>query len=93
MTSANFALAAAAQGRKTLLVDLDLRKPAVHKIFGLEREHGQHAGATEYLANQATLTESIIRDTGVKNFHMILSGKRAPNPGEILRTRAPGGNV
>ncbi len=86
ITSANFALAAAAQGRKTLLVDLDLRKPAIHKVFGLQREHGQHAGATEYLANQATLSEAIIRDTGVKDFHMILSGKRAPNPGEILST-------
>ena len=84
MTSVNFALAAAAQGRRTLLIDLDLRKPAVHKAFGLEREHGQHLGATEYLANQASLGEAIIRDTGVKDFHMILSGKRAPNPGEIL---------
>ena len=86
MTSANFALAAAAQGRKTLLIDLDLRKPAIHKAFGLQREHGQKAGSTEYLANQASLSEAIIEDTGVENFHMILSGKRAPNPGEILST-------
>ena len=86
VTSANFALAAAAQGRKTLLVDLDLRKPAVHKAFGMDREHGQHAGATEYLANQASLREAIIRETGVETLHLVLSGKRAPNPGEILST-------
>ena len=33
-TSSNFAIAAAQQGKKTVLVDFDLRKPAVHKAFG-----------------------------------------------------------
>lgn len=85
LTSANFALAAAGQGRKTLLVDLDLRKPAVHKAFGLPREQ-EHGGATECLAGQASFEQVIIRNTGVENFHLILSGKRAPNPGELLST-------
>lgn len=86
LTSSNFALAAAGQGRKTLLIDLDLRKPAVHKVFGLSREQETHPGITECLASQSPLTHAIIRDTGVKNFHLILSGKRAPNPGELLST-------
>lgn len=85
LTSVNFALAAAGQGRKTLLVDLDLRKPAVHKAFGLPREQ-EHGGATECLAGQAPFDQVIIRNTGVENFHLILSGKRAPNPGELLST-------
>jgi capsular exopolysaccharide synthesis family protein len=85
ITSANFALAAAGQGRKTILIDLDLRKPAVHKTFGLPREQAQ-GGATECLAGQAPFDQVIIRDTGVENFHLILSGKRAPNPGELLST-------
>ncbi len=86
LTSANFALAAAGQGRKTLLIDLDLRKPAVHKVFGLTREQASHVGITECLANQSPLSEAVIRDTGVVNFHLVLSGKRAPNPGELLST-------
>lgn len=86
LTSVNFALAAAGQGRKTLLIDLDLRKPAVHKVFGLHREQKQHTGITECLANQTPLKEAIIRETGVDNLHMVLSGKRAPNPGELLST-------
>lgn len=86
MTSANFALAAAGQGRKTILIDLDLRKPAVHKVFGLTREQKEHHGITECLANQARLADVIIRKTGVTNFHLVLSGKRAPNPGELLNT-------
>jgi succinoglycan biosynthesis transport protein ExoP len=84
LTSANFALAAAGQGRKTLLIDLDLRKPSLHKFFGYSREHKSHAGITECLASQSPLTSAIIRDTGVENFHLILSGSRAPNPGELL---------
>ena len=86
MTSANFALAAAGQGRKTILIDLDLRKPAIHKVFGLTREQKEHHGITECLANQARLADVTIRNTGVANFHLVLSGKRAPNPGELLST-------
>lgn len=85
LTSANFALAAAGQGRKTLLIDLDLRKPALHKIFGLPREQ-ERGGSTECLAGQVPFEQVIIRDTGVENFHLILSGKRSPHPGELLST-------
>jgi len=56
LTSANFAAAAAGQGRKTLHIDMDLRKPAVHKIFGLSREQ-EHGGITECLANLAPFEE------------------------------------
>jgi capsular exopolysaccharide synthesis family protein len=85
LTSANFALAAAGQGRKTLLIDMDLRKPSVHKIFGLSREQKQ-GGITECLANLATFEEVICRDSGHENLDLILSGVRAPNPGELLET-------
>jgi capsular exopolysaccharide synthesis family protein len=85
LTSANFALAAAGQGRKTILIDLDLRKPATHKLFGLPREQPQ-GGITECLANLAPFEQVICRETGQPNLHLILSGKRAPNPGELLET-------
>jgi capsular exopolysaccharide synthesis family protein len=81
-TSANFALAAAAQGRKTLLIDFDLRKPSVHEIFGLER--GLRPGITECLANQCAFEEIIHHESGQEGLHLVLSGTRAPNPGELL---------
>jgi len=81
-TSANFALAAAAQGRKTLLIDFDLRKPSVHEMFGLGR--GIRPGITECLANQCAFDEIIHHETGQENLHLVLSGTRAPNPGELL---------
>ena len=83
LVSSNFALAAAQQGKRTLLIDLDLRKPAVHRIFGLQRDsHSQ--GATEVLSGQAAFEDGIFTDTGAENLHLMLAGKRAPNPGELL---------
>jgi capsular exopolysaccharide synthesis family protein len=83
LISGNFALAAAGQGRKTLLIDLDLRKPSIHKVFGLVRSK-QGPGITEWLAGQVPFEDAIVRDVGCENLHVIFSGKRAPNPGELL---------
>ena len=83
LVSSNFALAAAHQGKRTLLIDLDLRKPAVHKIFGLKRDT-HLSGATEVLSGQAAFADGIFTDTGAENLHFMLAGKPAPNPGELL---------
>ncbi|MEO8614619.1 MAG: polysaccharide biosynthesis tyrosine autokinase [Luteolibacter sp.] len=83
LISSNFALAAAQQGRRTLLLDLDLRKPAVHKVFGLKRDF-HHNGVAEVLAGQAAFDEAIFKDTGAPNLHLMLAGKSVPNPGELL---------
>jgi capsular exopolysaccharide synthesis family protein len=83
LVSCNFALAAAGQGRRTLLIDLDLRKPNVHRVFGLVRSK-QGPGVTEWLAGQASFEDVILHDVGADNLHIVLSGKRAPNPGELL---------
>lgn len=85
MVSANFALASAALGRKTLLIDLDLRKPRQHRVFGISRKQHGKAGATEWCARQAAMEDAIITDTGAPNLHLIVSGSRAPNPGELLQ--------
>lgn len=85
MVSANYALAASGQGRRTVLVDLDLRKPSIHRLFGqLRVEAG--LGVTEWLAGQATLEQVILKDVGCPNLHLITAGQRAPNPGELLTT-------
>jgi capsular exopolysaccharide synthesis family protein len=83
--SANFALAAASQGKKTLLIDFDLRKPSLHQLFGVERSPLQ-GGLTECLANLAPLHEVATPVAGQPNLHLVVSGKRAPNPGELLDT-------
>lgn len=83
--SSNFALAAAQQGKRVLLIDLDLRKPAVHKMFGLERESHPN-GVTEVLSGQVKFEDGIYTDTGDPHLHVMLAGKRSPNPGELLNS-------
>ena len=84
LVSTNFAIASAQQGRKTLLMDLDLRKPAVHKAFGLKRSELK-SGTTELLAGQvSSLQEALSEDTGQKNLTCLYAGRKAPNPGELL---------
>ncbi|MDA7929278.1 polysaccharide biosynthesis tyrosine autokinase [Akkermansiaceae bacterium] len=84
-TSANFAIAAAQQGKKTILVDFDLRKPAVHKAFGLKRKDVA-TGLTEVLTGKATLAEAIKAQAGQENLTVLFAGQKAPNPGELLTT-------
>ena len=83
LVSSNFALAAAQQGKRTLLIDFDLRRPAVHKIFGLKRDTHPN-GASEVLSGQAKFEDAIFTDTGAEHLHVMLAGKKAPNPGELL---------
>ncbi|MDA7675859.1 CpsD/CapB family tyrosine-protein kinase [Akkermansiaceae bacterium] len=84
-TSANFAIAAAQQGKKTILVDFDLRKPAVHKAFGLKRKE-LSAGLTEVLTGKSSVAEATQKQLGQENFHILFAGAKAPNPGELLTT-------
>lgn len=85
MVSCNFALASAQQGKRTLLIDLDLRKPSVHKVFGLKRD-SHVKGVTDVLSGQAKFEEAVFSDTGAENLYIMLAGKMAPNPGELLNS-------
>lgn len=83
LVSSNFAIASAQQGKKTLLIDLDLRKPAVHKNFGIHRKDLSN-GITELLAKQITWREAVTTETGQENLSCLFAGGKAPNPGELL---------
>ncbi len=82
--STNLALATAAQGRRTLLIDFDLRKPRLHQVFGISEKPHDSLGASEWCAGTATLEECITKDVGAENLHVVFSGKRAADPGELL---------
>ena len=57
-------------GRRTLLVDGDLRRPAVHRIFGLPRE----GGLSELLRSESTLSDAI-RPTLTPNLWVLPAGR------------------
>lgn len=79
ITVSNLGIALSHQGSRVLLVDCDLRRPQLHKIFNLERR----MGLTEYLSDGTNL-ESIIKDTDIENLKVITSGRIARNPAEII---------
>lgn len=80
-TSLNTAVVLAQQGYKTLLVDVDLRRPAVHKaLFGSAT---LPPGLTDIFAGNAKL-DDVILPTVVENLFLLASGSRAPNPAELI---------
>jgi capsular exopolysaccharide synthesis family protein len=86
-TTANLAVAMAQSGKRTILIDCDLRKPVQHKIFGKSNR-----GLTNILVNDTPVAEMIesgqinkyIQDTVVDNLRLITSGPIPPNPSELL---------
>ncbi|WP_017445376.1 polysaccharide biosynthesis tyrosine autokinase [Gayadomonas joobiniege] len=77
--SANLAATVAQAGQKVLLIDADMRKGYVHKMFGLESEKG----LSDYLAGQLQRNELEI-ESYVENLSVIGHGTVPPNPSELL---------
>jgi tyrosine-protein kinase Etk/Wzc len=78
-TAANLAIAFAQQGHRVLLIDCDLRRPRVHKMFGQRQE----PGLTEVLVGRASIEEAT-QETAVPNLLTLTSGALPPNPVELL---------
>ncbi len=69
-------------GKKTLLVNLDMRKPTLHKICKVDNS----VGISNVLANEKTIDE-VIKKTNYPNFDIITSGPIPPNPGELIQSK------
>lgn len=82
-TASNIAVSLAGNDRKCLIMDCDLRKPRLHKVF----EHPCKAGITNYLTGGATL-EEIVKPTSVPNLYFISAGPAPPNPNDLLVSEA-----
>lgn len=80
-TTSSFAIAQglARMGRKVLLVDVDLRRPSVHRRLSLDNEQGM----TTLLTSQATL-DSVIKESGHAGLSVITSGPVPPSPTELI---------
>jgi len=77
-TVANLAVTLAQGGRRTILVDCDLRRPSLHKLFDLQAEPG--------LANMMLEDggEAALQETGVEGLRLLASGPKPPNPADML---------
>lgn len=79
VVAANLAISIASTGSKVLLIDADLRRPKVHKLFFLEN----YKGLSSLLAGDLKI-DDVANETPVENLHIITSGPIPPNPAEIL---------
>ena len=78
-TAANLAIAFAQAGRRTLLLDADLRKPGVHRIFELPNA----TGLTSLVRADDAATESLTNATEQENLRVMTTGPLPPNPAEL----------
>lgn len=81
--TSNLACALAETGAAVLLVDADLRRPAVAGLLGLEGS----VGLTTVLAGQAEV-EEVVQEWGRSGLSVLPSGSVPPNPGELLGSPA-----
>jgi tyrosine-protein kinase Etk/Wzc len=96
--AANLAIAMAQGGLRTLLADTDLRKPSIHRIFGLDAS----PGVTELLLSNYDFSDAIKTVTdimmgrmsmdkimltpGIDNLHIITCGTIPLNPAELMQS-------
>ena len=79
-TAANLAVVFAQAGRRTLLLDADLRKPGVHKMFNLQNSQG----LTSLLRSDEVDAVAVAQATEQENLAVITTGPLPPNPAELL---------
>ena len=79
-TVANLAITLANMGKKTILIDTDLRRPVVNKVFKCRKS----PGITEFLNGHIEDFNKIVVESKIKNLFIVPSGIVPPNPSELL---------
>jgi capsular exopolysaccharide synthesis family protein len=82
-TAINLGIAMAQSGQRVLLVDTDMRRPRLHKAFGVPND----VGVSSLVVGEGKL-ETAIKTTEVPGLFLLPCGPVPPNPAELLHTRA-----
>lgn len=77
--AANLAVVFAQQGSRTILADLNFRKPRVHEIFRMKN----NCGASSLIIKRALFEQAVLR-TSIESLDIMPSGPKPPNPLELL---------
>ena len=80
-TAINLGVTMAEAGGRVLIVDTDMRRPRLHRSFGVPNQ----TGISTVIVGKATLEEAIKR-TDVPNLDVLTCGPVPPNPSELLHT-------
>ncbi len=79
--SANVAVSFALSGKKVILIDTDMRKPRVHKVFNIKNDRG----ISNCMLDESTLDEVIRKDV-YKGLDVLTCGPIPPNPPELIES-------
>lgn len=82
-TLSNLAITMADMGKKVIIVDCDLRRPRIHKVFGLTNI----GGVSDVLLNSAYYTD-YIKNTEIKNLDILTAGQIPSNPSEMMSSNS-----
>lgn len=77
----SIAIALAQSGQRVCIIDCDLRRPRLHRIFDRSGDHG----VTNVLVGEATIAD-VAKPTVVKDLWCIPSGPIPPNPADLLHS-------
>ncbi len=83
LTASNLGVAFAQAGQRVILVDADLHRPRLHRVFGLRNNIGL---TTALLEPQPTI-DGLLQETPVPGLQVLTSGPLPPNPAELLASR------
>ena len=81
--STNLAQSFASTGKKVLLIDCDLRKGRLHRVFNLDNENG----LSNYLIDEDNHITKYLNKTSINNLTVITRGICPPNPSELLNSK------
>ncbi|MBX5464378.1 MAG: CpsD/CapB family tyrosine-protein kinase [Clostridia bacterium] len=82
VVAANLAIVLAQGGRRTLLLDGDLRRPVQHRLL----EKSGRRGLTNLLAEPGREPEELVQPAGVDGLDLLPAGPVPPNPAELVAT-------
>jgi len=80
VTAANIAVVMAQAGHSVIMIDSDLRRPVLHKIFQLPNNEG----FTNALLHSNPNPDGYLQATSVENLRVLTTGPLPPNPSELL---------
>ncbi len=82
-TAISLAVTMAQSGSRTLIVDTDMRRPRLHRAFGVSND----AGLSSTIVGETTLDDAI-QATDAQDLDVLVCGPIPPNPAELLHTEA-----
>ncbi len=82
-TTINLGIAMAQSGSRVLLVDTDMRRPRLHKAFGVPND----AGVSSLVVGEGAI-EKAVKSTDIPGLFLLPCGPIPPNPAELLHTQA-----